>query len=117
MAVDSDMIHSVVDTVRSLIGGLMTTVTIKNQTKLNDYGEPIFGTGTGYRAVLTKRERKVISRDGSEVVSSLTVLIPESISVSVTDQITLPDGSKPPILAVESSLDSTGKPYIVKIYI
>jgi hypothetical protein len=117
MALDSTLIHSIVGMAKSTIAGLMAAVSLKSQTGLNDYGEPSVGAATSYSAVLTKRDRKVLSTSGAEVVSSMTVLIPENVSVSVTDQITLPDGTQPPIISVESILDSDGEPYMVKIYI
>ena len=117
MAIDSALIHSIVGTAKSAIAGLMSAVSLRSQTGLNDYGEPSVGTATSHSAVLIRRDRKVISTAGAEVVSNMTVLIPENVSVKVTDQITLPDGSKPPIIAVESILDANGQPYMVKIYI
>jgi len=85
-----------------------STVTIEPYTGQNLYGEPDYGDAVEYPALIRYRTRKVLDREGREVVSSAQVYLNGDVGIDVRDRITLPDGTSPVIISIEKYPDETG---------
>lgn len=76
------------------------------------YGAPAFGRDAEYEARIEGRTRLVVGPDAREVTSTLTIYLwPKAGEPAPTtrDRLTLPDGTTPPILAVETPADERGQ--------
>lgn len=82
----------------------------------NEYGQSIPGPVTAYRARIAHRSRLVRDRNGDTVAARGSVWLANGPVVGVEDQITLPDGSTPPILAVDDLSDETGARFVKIIF-
>ncbi|MGE5619538.1 MAG: hypothetical protein ACM3US_09810 [Sphingomonadaceae bacterium] len=93
---------------------LMTeTVAIEPRTGVNAYGEALYGAAVQYKARIVGRIRRVTDSAGSERVSTKTITLGAAAVVSPFDRLTLPDGSRPVILAVGSYPDESGAHHTV----
>lgn len=92
------------------------TVTIEPYSSANAYGESSFSTGVAYLARTETKARLFRRSDGVEVVAVAVTYLADAPTVSTKDRITLPDGTKPPIVAVESDPDETGAAYYTAVY-
>ena len=65
---------------------------------------PSYGAAVTYKALIERGARRLIGLTGREVISNVSVLIPERLSIDQRSRVTLPDGfipQQPPILGVE----------------
>lgn len=99
----------------ALLDLLRQTVTIEPYTGPDPFGAPGYGPPVEYPARVRREAKMVRASDGEERVSSTVVWLDGAAQVGPQDRITMPDGSHPPILAVESSPDETGETYVVKV--
>ena len=83
-------------------------VQIEKRTGIDGYGQPIYAAAQDFKCRVVKRPKKVVSSTGEEKVSNTSVYFFETIGAGPEDRVTLPDGTQPPILTVESSPDRTG---------
>ena len=105
MALDPDLLE------------MMTqTVTIAPLTGRDNYGKPTFGTGVVWRARIKGTNRRVVDHAGQEAVSTTEVWIGGVSGIGPTDQLTLPDGTSPPLLKVERYPDEDGNSF-EKVYL
>lgn len=72
------------------------------------YVTDTFGTGTVYQARVVSGQRLVRTFDGSEDVAATTVWVASTSTFSALDRWTLPDGTSPPLLSIETFRDETG---------
>lgn len=91
------------------------TVTLRAVSVLDDYGRPQFGAGEDYRSRVSYESAKVRAASGEEVVARGSVWLASAVVVTPEDQIVLPDGTTPPILAIERVPDEAGSHH-TKIY-
>jgi hypothetical protein len=112
-------IHSFVTTAYNLTEALIgqPTVTHAAYTGQDAWGAPTYATGVSRKAVVIHKNRKVISRQGTEVVSGTQVVFIGQVAVNDLDQITLPDSTTPPIISHQDALDSSGNPYAVEVFL
>jgi len=91
---------------------LMTQeVTWEPRTGLDEYSRPTYGAATAVRCRVVGRPRMTRDVDGQEVVSTTTIYCDGNPGISPVDRVTLPDGSQPVILRVESYPDENGQVY------
>lgn len=92
-----------------LANSLNQTVTIAHQTGASASGLPTYGTATSASARLTPKDVWSINKDGASVVNHAEmVLLAGTVTISSTDQITLPSGEKRPVLEIKSSYNQRG---------
>lgn len=86
-----------------------STVSIQTRAGSNNYGEPsVSTTVTKYRARITFQPHEM-RRAGGEVVAVKNICwVASTGTINATDKITLPDGSTPTILAVQTPMDADG---------
>ena len=107
--IDFKMFNRIVKQVRGSLLGLTVTIVHKVELHKDGYGKVLWSAGTSYQGFLAKGQKKVTLADGRDIVPNLVLTIPEPVTISTTDQITLPDGSTPPILAVKPmQIDADG---------
>jgi hypothetical protein len=83
-------------------------VTIEPVASLDGYGQQGFGTGVVVDCLIVQKNNVVRDAQGVEVVSSTQLWLDGTVSVTAQDRLTLPDGSHPVILAVQSMPDIDG---------
>jgi hypothetical protein len=93
---------------------MVDEVTRKAYTGQDDYGQPTFGNAVTVQCrvvykpeIIKLRGRGEASGTTREVLASARVYCPVT-GWGLRDQITLPDGSKPPILKVPTYSDEDG---------
>jgi hypothetical protein len=86
------------------------TVIINDLSGTNRYGEEVYSTqATTYQARVLRKPKLVRDFIGDEVVSHTTVwLASTGPAIEATAQVTLPDGSQPPLISVEEYPDEDG---------
>ena len=73
------------------------------------YATTTYSTATtAYRARVVTDQRNVRSFDGIEETAMTTVWVASTSTFSALDQFTLPDGTTPPLLSVETFRDESG---------
>ncbi len=71
-------------------------------------GKASYATAESLKCRLVRRNRMVRRADGEMVVSSAQAWVSGAPGVTVEDRVTLPDGSRPALLAVEQYPDGDG---------
>jgi hypothetical protein len=98
-------------------GMLAQTVVVTTRTGHSVYGTAAFSTsGSTYRARIVDKPGFVRSQQGENVAVKSVAWIASTGTISVSDQITLPDGTTPPVIAIESYPDEDGAQYFNKAY-
>jgi len=72
------------------------------------YGTPTFSAASSYTARVVGKQQLVDTFRGTEELTKTIVYVKSSSTFGPSDQITLPDGSTPELLAVESYPDEDG---------
>lgn len=88
------------------------TITHKPFSSRDEFGAVTYGAGTSFSARLVEKPTHVRGSDGNEVVARGVVWILGTPSIDAEDQIVLPDGSTPPILAVSKPADEIGTHHV-----
>ena len=91
------------------------TVTVKAKTSRDSHGKPTFGSGTDWKARVAFKAEWLRDPEGRAVLAKGAVWFLGAPAVTVEDQITLPDGTTPPILFVERPPDQTGAVHHTKV--
>ncbi len=97
------------------------TVTIATVASRDEYNKRTYSTAVTYTARVLERMTRVVDREGRETIATHVVWIaPHADSgapaLEPDAEITLPDGSTPPIIRVESIPDEDGDHH-VKVYL
>lgn len=90
------------------------TVSVASYTGSDGYGQPQHGSPVDYRARVIYRAKLVRAANGEETVARGEVWLATTTAIDEQDQITLPDGTTPPILMVEQLSDADG-PHHTKV--
>jgi len=127
MGLDS-LVRSGVSIAKGVTSDLQDAITLAPWTGQGNYGEPTYGSGVSYDALVEHRQKLVTDFDGNEVLSTTTVTVLKPITATVAtgrrnpvdprDKLTLPDGNTAPILAERGLVDpSTSAPYMHEIHV
>ena len=84
------------------------TVTHAELASRDAYGARNYGTPASYSVRVSYKPTLIRTTDGSEVVAKGFIWFQGTPNIDPEDQVTLPDGSTPPILAVERVSDQSG---------
>jgi len=82
----------------------------------DDYGNPTFGFGVSYPCRVVARLTRVRSFSGEEVVARTVAWVASTSRFGPEDEYTLPDGTMPPLLSVETFPDETGTIHHQKLF-
>lgn len=88
------------------------TVTLAEYATQSNYGSRQYGSPVSYQARLVNKTKLVKAADSGEKISTAQVWIQGTPDIDVQDQITLPDGTTPTILAVERYPDEDGDHHV-----
>lgn len=92
------------------------TVTVAAKTSRDGYGRRSFGAVTSIQARLVFEVNKRVNLEGEEIVETGKALCYGAYpDVTVDDLLTLPDGSTPSIIAVDTTKDESGGDYYTVI--
>lgn len=93
------------------------TITHRTFAARDAYGKAVFsGSGTSYRARVSYETKRTVSRvSGQDALANGVVWIAGTPTLKLDDEITLPDGTTPPIINWEMISDENG-PHHVKVY-
>lgn len=101
---------------RELLELLESTVTIAPVSTRALDGKATYGTAVSYRAHVERRRDMVRNASGEEVMYAGRCLLDGAYpAVKESARITLPDGSQPSLIAVETTYDGSG-PYQTVVY-
>lgn len=100
-----------------LAGLLNQSISLESFASINGYGDCSYNTAATYPARVERRVKVVRSLKGETVVSTACVFLDGSVSLDKLgrDRITLPDGTKPVILAIEDGVDGAGNTVYVEV--
>jgi hypothetical protein len=87
------------------------TVTVAPFVSRTSYGVPTYGAAVGYRARVSNKSQLVRNANAEEVVARGNVILATVAPITVSDKVTLPDGTTPLILVVNVESDETGPIY------
>ena len=80
-----------------------------NGMSTDGYATPTYSTAvTSYSARVVTEQRLVRTFDGTEELATTTVWLASTSTFSALDQFTLPDGTAPVFLSLETFRDETG---------
>lgn len=83
---------------------------------VGEYGGHAFGSAVDYSARVVYKSKLIRQKDGSEVLSRGVIWFQTNIDISVEDEVTLPDGSTPPLLMVDRYSDETNDFHHTKVF-
>ncbi|MGH9339531.1 MAG: hypothetical protein ACRD1R_08065 [Acidobacteriota bacterium] len=116
----SDLIRSGVDLAFNLLGESLPTITHEVHTGFDANDNRAYGAGVARKALIKHKHEWVqanaLNRDLTNTTQLSKTQVVLDASVDMMDRITLPDGSKPEIMAVEGILDEAGNPYLTKVF-
>jgi len=92
------------------------TVTHKALSSEDAYGKPTYAAGTDYDARVTERDQKITDFNGQEIIARGEVWINGTPTIDPQDQLVLPDGSTPRIVAVRRVADDDGSWHHTKVF-
>jgi len=95
----------------SLTALFQTTVTHAGWAGMSTDGYATLRYSTAtvtYPARVTSEQRLVRTFDGTEELATTTVWVASTSTFSALDRFTLPDGTSPPLLSVETYRDESG---------
>jgi len=107
---------------RALRARLDQTITVNAFASRNIVGDPTYSTAaTTYTAREEKRQHLTVGTDGRDVMARGLVFVGLSStggapSIKVNDKVTLPDGTAPPLVNVETLRDRTSVNHVVLHY-
>lgn len=91
------------------------SIGIKPMTSRDAWGNRSYGTISYYQGRIQNKRRKVINRDGDEVISETTLYLATTVNIGIDDQITMPSGFlplHPEIIAVRPLDDDWGSHHL-----
>lgn len=83
---------------------------------LNVFGERIFGGAITVPCRIAQTNKRIISNQGEEVLSTTQITIDGAASTVANDKIILPDSASPIILAIQYGLSASGTTHTKVIY-
>ncbi len=88
------------------------TVDVYQLASRDAYGVPAYGTPATFNARVVYKPTRVVDTAGDEVVAKGVVWIATTTTIDPEDAIELPDGTRPPILAVSIVSDDAGTHHV-----
>lgn len=104
--------------IESLLTDLMVeTITIASVSSKDAYGKHTWSAPTSINKCRVQTgSHKVLDTAGQETIAEGKVYVPNHPSVTVNSKLTLPDGTTPPILSVDTFGDERGDHHTVIHY-
>ena len=93
------------------------SVTIEPRTSYGVRGSPVYGAGAAVACHIAHKANNVLGADGNETTSDISLTVKGDVTVNPYDRVTLPDGSKRPVKAVDTVNTPTGTAAMKVIYL
>lgn len=115
----SRIIRDGIATAHALTASVQVEVTHYAQTGARDpYGRPVRDAGRRHRAIVERRHRLLVRRDGTEVESLARVTFLAPVGALEGDEIQLPEGDRWTVLRVDGLVDpQTKRPYLEVVHL
>jgi hypothetical protein len=92
---------------------MLDEVTLEPKTGIDKFNNFTYGTPVTVHCQVTRVNRRVLDREGRELVSTVQVILADpTLAVTVDDRLTLADGTHPAIIEVLSAKDDVGDYYL-----
>lgn len=118
MAVFDDAIRGAIATLhqRTSDGGLQVSVTHRPYLQQDTFGdaEP-YGTPVTRTGIYVDKKMNFHAANGEEIQTQSRITFLGNIAMTANDQITLPDGTSPPILEVKGFRDPAGGRFLTTV--
>jgi hypothetical protein len=88
----------------ALLFGFEDTITVEPFSAMTGAQAQSYGSGVTYRALIQRGAKRVVNSQGREVISNVSVTIPERVHIDQRSRVTLPSGfvpNQPPIIGIE----------------
>jgi len=92
------------------------TITISPWSSADSYGKANYGTAVSHTCLLVRTPTMIRTVTGQEKVSMAQIYLTSAPGTSVKDRVTLPDGSTPVIMHVDTYPSDTSTAYFEVIY-
>lgn len=104
------LFSNIVASINTVMEGLGVVVDITHKMFVTDggLGNPTYTTVTR-RGFIDRRQRKIVTFAGIEIVSSASALFIGNVPVNEHDQIFFPDGTGGEVVSVSSPVDASGR--------
>jgi len=93
------------------------SVTIEPRTSYGSRGSPVYGAGAAVACHIEHKASNALGADGNEISSDVSLTVKGDVTVNPYDRVTLPDGSKRPVKAVQTINAPTGSAAMKVIYL
>jgi hypothetical protein len=110
------LIRSAVATAKALVGDVQATVVHRAATGHNGHGVPTFGSPVSRLAIVESKIREIRQADGETTLTKTKLTFLDNVAITKDDELTLPDGTKGPILDI-GSLQGSGGAYLVEVWL
>ena len=78
----------------------------------DEYGQPTYGPAQPWPCLTFALPDRTLGKDGPVIIDWSLLIFPPNAPVTVGARITLPDGSSPPVLGVETLYDERGTDHL-----
>jgi hypothetical protein len=96
-----------------LISLMLDEITLEPRTGVDKFNNFTYGTSVTVRCQVVRINRRSLSRDGREIISTVQIILADpTLTVTADDRLTLPDGTRPAIIEVLSAKDNVGDYYL-----
>jgi hypothetical protein len=111
-------LHGLVSTAGTIADNLigLPTITHAAYVSVDGWGAATYATGVSRKCVIAHKQKRVIGKSGTEVISDTQITLCDSVVVNPLDKFTMPDGQTPPIVDVRYIEDKDGLPFATEIY-
>lgn len=112
----ANVIANAIATAKSVTASIQVSITRKACTGWSGGNRTYSATSTTHSVLVEHKEKMVRGRDNQSQLSKTQVYFLEPINLTMEDEFTLPDGSKPQIMAIEGLLNPSGVMYNPTVY-
>ena len=95
---------------------LKESITLAPYAIYGEDSEPTWGTGVATACMITSKVQMIRDAAGLEKVSVAQILVDGATTITLKDKITMPDGTIPLILSIDTVYDAAGAAFAKRIY-
>lgn len=112
----ADLITNAISVAKGLTDSLQVEIVHRACTGYSGSARSYSATSNTFKVLLEHKEKMVRSEDGSQQLSKTQISFLEPLNLTMEDEITLPDGSKPQIMAIEGLMNPSKVMYNPTVY-
>jgi len=111
-----EVIENGVATIKSVTTDLQATITHKPCTGFDASMNRNYGASATYNVIIVHKQKMVRAENGKEQLSKSQIIFLESVTLTMEDEITLPDGSQPQLMSIDGVAKPDGSMYAPTVY-